>query len=230
MAILRQDRAPEPTLFQSDTAIWTSAESTGLTGRDLRPLTGRDLRPLDRTGRKSRARSAMPSVAAADVVILVVGYVDGRPVLMGSLILGYQPAWPGVRAVIEEEPVHVLIPRILVPVMSSGSHRRCPGRCPAPPRLATGPGTHLTPAPRSWSRTNVPSRTPGNLSRAAPCLRPVGHLSASPLMRSDQPRRRVQIWMICMPLPAASAPFLAARIRRHARKSLLPSKSIRYSA
>jgi hypothetical protein len=115
MAILRQDRAPEPTLFQSDTAIWTSAESTGLTGRDLRPLTGRDLRPLDRTGRKSRARSAMPSVAAADVVILVVGYVDGRPVLMGSLILGYQPAWPGVRAVIEEEPVHVLIPRILVP-------------------------------------------------------------------------------------------------------------------
>ena len=29
---------------------------------------------------------------------------------MGSPILGYQPACPGVRAVIEEEPVHVLIP------------------------------------------------------------------------------------------------------------------------
>jgi hypothetical protein len=44
----------------------------------------------------------------------------------------------------------------------------------------------------------------------APCLRPAGHLSASPLMRSDRPRRRVQIWMICVPLPAASAPLSPA--------------------
>ena len=34
---------------------------------------------------------------------------------MAFLILGYPPALPGVRAVIEEEPVHVLIPRVLVP-------------------------------------------------------------------------------------------------------------------
>lgn len=36
-------------------------------------------------------------------------------VRMAFLILGYQPALPEVRAVIEEEPVHVLIPRVLVP-------------------------------------------------------------------------------------------------------------------
>ena len=77
----------------------------------------------------------MPSVAGADVVIVVVDCVDGRllrgrrtavdsgvvcdqvglAVRLGSLILGSQPACPGVRAVIEEEPVHVLIPRVLVP-------------------------------------------------------------------------------------------------------------------
>jgi hypothetical protein len=127
MAILRKDKPPEPALFQSDTPIRTSVESTDLTGRDVRPL--------DRTGRRSGARSVMPSVAGADVVIVVVDCVDGRllrgrrtavdsgvvcdqvglAVRLGSLILGSQPACPGVRAVIEEEPVHVLIPRVLVP-------------------------------------------------------------------------------------------------------------------
>ncbi len=80
-------------------------------------------------------RSAMPSVAGADVVIVVVDCVDGRLLRgrrtavdsgvvcdqvgmvarMAFLILGYQPGLPGVQAVIEEEPVHVLIPRVLVP-------------------------------------------------------------------------------------------------------------------
>ena len=53
-----------------------------------------------------------------------------------------------------------------------------------------------------------------------PCLRPAGHLSASPLMRTDRPRWRVQIWMICVPLPAASAPLSAARIRRLSARAL----------
>ncbi len=77
----------------------------------------------------------MPSVAGADVVIVVVDCVDGR-LLRGrrtavdSGVVCHQVAWssgwassssatsrpcPGVRAVIEEEPVHVLIPRVLVP-------------------------------------------------------------------------------------------------------------------
>ena len=34
---------------------------------------------------------------------------------MGPLVLGHQPARARVRAVIEQEPVNVLIPRILVP-------------------------------------------------------------------------------------------------------------------
>ena len=113
-------------MFQASTAIRTSVESTGLNGRDVGPL--------DRTRRRSGARSARPSAAAADVVI-VVDYVDSRllrgrrtavdsgvvchqvgmVVRMAFLILGYEPALPGVRAVIEEEPVHVLIPRVLVP-------------------------------------------------------------------------------------------------------------------
>jgi hypothetical protein len=53
MAILRQDKPPGPTLFKPDTPIRTSVESTGPTGRDVRPLY--------RTGRRSGARSARGS-------------------------------------------------------------------------------------------------------------------------------------------------------------------------
>src|ERR1039458_6066294 len=120
---IRQDEPPEPALFQSDTPIRTSVESTDLTGRDVRPL--------DRTGRRSGARSVMPSVAGADVVIVVVDCVDGRllrgrrtavdsgvvcdqvglAVRLGSLILGSQPACPGGRGGLQEGPGPAPLPR-----------------------------------------------------------------------------------------------------------------------
>jgi hypothetical protein len=82
----------------------------------------------------------MPSVAAADVVIVVVDCAGGcllcgrrtavdsgvvcdqvgMVVWMGFLILGYQPALPGVRAVIEEEPSTSSSPASSSPAMSSG--------------------------------------------------------------------------------------------------------------
>jgi len=71
---------------------------------------------------------------SADVVIILLDHVHGRLlrgrrtpvdpdvtrdqvgllVRMRSLVLGHQTARPRVRAVIEQEPVHVLIPRVLV--------------------------------------------------------------------------------------------------------------------
>ena len=109
----------------------------------------------------------MPSVAGADVAIVVVDCVDGRLlrgrrttvdsgvvcnrvgllVRMGFLILGYQPALPGVRAVIEEEPVHVLIPRVLVPADVLGLLISCssavePNQCAAADAGQPQPGRH----------------------------------------------------------------------------------------
>ena len=140
---LQHDRAPEPTLFQSDTAIRTSLESTGLNGRDVGPL--------DRTRRRSGARSARPSAAAADVVI-VVDYVDSR-LLRGRRTAVDSGASDRVG----------LVDRMDSTSPSPGprprrcpwaAHHRCPARCPAPPRLATGAGTHLPPARRPWTRTS----------------------------------------------------------------------------
>jgi len=60
-------------------------------------------------GRFLRGRRAAvdPDVAGDQVLLLV---------RMGTLVLGHQPAGPRVGAVVEQQAVHVLVPRVLVPV------------------------------------------------------------------------------------------------------------------
>src|SRR5271165_1631508 len=90
-------------------------------------LTDRVRAPPDRV----RARL---SVAGPDVGVVVLHYVDGRllraggPAVdanvagheigfadwVGALVFGYEPPRPGIRAVVEQEPVQVLIGFVLV--------------------------------------------------------------------------------------------------------------------
>src|ERR1700728_4542958 len=86
------------------------------------------------SAREQPAGRMCESVAGADVVVVVVDDVDrglfrgcrsavdagvmgdqvGLAVGMGSLIVGYQPARTGIGAVIKQQPVDILIRRVLV--------------------------------------------------------------------------------------------------------------------
>ncbi len=118
-----------------------SAQFADVQGRHPGIVAGREAdqqfglkRALDVNVQLSDRQHAIPSVAGPDVGVIVLHHVHrgflragrsavdagvardqiGLLVRMGALILGHQPACPRIRAVVEQEPVDVLIGLILV--------------------------------------------------------------------------------------------------------------------